>query len=64
MKTCPCGFTALGLLDPNSVEWHKAHKEHHLAAFPGTAAQSAEHLDFLVRLAERGAFVRPGPVVS
>ena len=52
--TCPCGMNrkpAEGLLHLFTLEWHVAHRERHLAAFPNLDIGSRVNLDEFVRRA-------------
>jgi hypothetical protein len=49
---CCCKFTSP--LSPRSAAYHRAHREHHLAAYPGVDAATRVNLDKLVEIYERG----------
>lgn len=61
MRSCRCGFVAPEGVPPWSPEFHRGHKEAHLARYPNVDAGTREALDALISAAERGAI---RPVVS
>lgn len=63
LATCPCRFVVPTGVSPSSPEYHRAHRDAHLAAFPECGQLTRENLDFFVRLAESGRFVEPAPTV-
>lgn len=59
---CPCGWE----VDETEVrrfsaEWHRLHRDAHLAAFPDLDQSSRDNLTMFVDMAERVEFVRAHP---
>jgi hypothetical protein len=54
MPTCPCGFDAPDLF-PWSPEWHRRHRDHHLATYPNVDQRTRDNLETLISLAEQRA---------
>lgn len=46
---CPCGFPLVpDNAEPGSPEWHRQHRDHHIATFPNLDANSIRNLnDFI-----------------
>lgn len=57
VRTCPCGFEAPPNVDPTSAEWHRGHRDAHMAKYPNLDDASKAALDQLVAFAEREEFV-------
>lgn len=59
MQACPCGFNAPDL-HPWSPEWHKLHRDAHLARFPDVDDGTRSNLERMIALAEQ----RPSAIAS
>jgi hypothetical protein len=58
MNGCPaCRYTPPADISPTSERYHREHRDAHLAAFPMLDVMTVESLDYMVRLAERGAIL-------
>jgi len=53
MRNCVCGFVPPLGVAPSSPEYHRAHRDAHLARYPLLDAASVENLNTLVEMAER-----------
>lgn len=58
-RTCPCGFEAPPNVDPASAEWHRAHRDAHIAKWPNVDPATRAALDQMVTFAERKQFAPP-----
>lgn len=63
LAACPCGYSNTAHA-PTSAEWHRGHRDVHVAKFPNVPAATLDSLNLFVSLAERGAFLGPTVVVS
>ncbi len=50
-RTCPCGFVRWE--DAFSAQWHRDHRDHHLATFPDVDEGTKRNLSRFIAYAER-----------
>lgn len=48
---CPCGFGQHPELDRSSAEWHRQHRDHHLAVFPDVDQGTRDNLAWFIERA-------------
>lgn len=57
MNFCPCDFTGWEH-EAWSPDWHRAHRDHHLATFPDVDQGTRDNLDSFVEFAQARAEAR------
>lgn len=63
IATCPCGFTPPAGVSPTSADYHRQHRDRHLATYPNVDTRTIDALDDLIAMAERHELVEAsGPV--
>ncbi len=64
-KTCPCGFPPpASAKDAWSPEWHRGHRDAHLAKYPNVDDGTRSALEDVIKYAEAKALGPVGAVLS
>ena len=54
MDSCPCGFSPSPVeMRTFSADWHRAHRDAHLAVFPDVDQGTRDNLELLITLAQQ-----------